>query len=182
MALKATIHKVDLTVSDMDRGYYATHALTIARHPSETEERMMVRLLAFALFADDRLEFGKGLCAEDEADLWLRDLTGEIVCWIDVGQPDEKWIRKACGRSESVVVLSYGRAADVWWKNIAGKLGRQSKLTVLNIDPEIPPALAEMTERGMHLQCTLQDGELWMTDGVHSVCVVPRTLLASHVA
>lgn len=182
MALKATIHKVDLTISDMDRGYYGTHALTIARHPSETEERMMVRLLAFALFADDRLEFGKGLCAEDEADVWLRALTGEIVCWIDVGQPDEKWIRKACGRSGSVVVLSYGRAADVWWKNIAGKLGRQNKLTVLNIDPEIPPALAEMTERGMHLQCTLQDGEVWMTDGVRSVSIVPRTLLASRVA
>lgn len=114
MALKATIHKAELTISDLDRGYYATHALTVARHPSETEERMMVRLVAFALFADERLEFGKGLCVDDEPDLWLRDLTGHVLRWIDVGQPDEKWLRKACGRAESVVVLSYGRAADVW--------------------------------------------------------------------
>ena len=178
MAIKATIYKAELTISDMDRGYYATHALTLARHPSETDERMMVRLVAFALFADERLAFGKGLCVEDEPDLWQRDLTGAVERWIDVGQPDEKWVRKACGRADAVVVLSYGRAADIWWNGVASKLGRQDKLTVLNLDPDIPPALAEMTARGMRLQCTLQDGELWMTDGEHTVHIVPTLLLA----
>lgn len=179
MALKATIHKAELTISDLDRGYYATHALTVARHPSETEERMMVRLVAFALFADERLEFGKGLCVDDEPDLWLRDLTGHVLRWIDVGQPDEKWLRKACGRAESVVVLSYGRAADVWWDGIAGRLGRLGRLTVLQLDPEVALALAGLCACGMRLQCTIQDGELWITDGVRTVHVTPRTRLGA---
>lgn len=177
MALKATIHKAELTISDMDRGYYATHALTLARHPSETEERLMVRLVAFALFAEERLEFGNGLCVDDEPDLWVRDLTGDVLRWIDLGQPDEKWVRKACGRADDVVLLSYGRAADIWWSGVASKLGRQDKLTVLNLDPEVAPALAELCERSMRLQCTIQDGELWVTDGERTVHVVPQTLM-----
>lgn len=178
MALKATIYKAELTISDMDRGYYATHALALARHPSETEDRMMVRLVAFAMFAEERLEFGKGLWVDDEPDLWLRDLTGAVLRWIDIGQPDEKWVRKACGRADSVVLLSYGRAADIWWSGIASKLGRQDKLTVLNLEPEIAPALVAMCERGMRLQCTIQDGELWITNGEHTVHIVPQTLMA----
>jgi uncharacterized protein YaeQ len=110
MAIKATVFKADLQIADMDRHYYAGHALTLARHPSETDERMMVRLLAFALFADDALTFGKGMSSDDEPDLWHKDLTGEIKRWIEVGLPDERAIRKACGRGD-VVVISYGRAA-----------------------------------------------------------------------
>jgi len=101
----------------MECGYYQDHALTIARHPSETEERMMVRLLAFALNADGTLVFGAGLSADDEPDLWCKELTGNIQTWIDVGLPDEKRIRKACGRADSVFVYSYGgRAAQLWWE------------------------------------------------------------------
>jgi uncharacterized protein YaeQ len=108
MALNSTIYKVELQISDMDRHYYATHALTLARHPSETEERLMVRLLAFALYADDRLEFGKGISDEDEPALWRKAYTDEIELWIELGQPDEARIRKACGRSRQVVVINYG--------------------------------------------------------------------------
>ena len=116
MALRATVYRADLTVSDLDRGVYAQHALTLARHPSETEERLMVRLLAFALHADESLVFGRGLSTEDEADLWQRDATGAIELWIDVGLPDDKGIRKACGRARAVVVLAYGaRRVDQWW-------------------------------------------------------------------
>jgi hypothetical protein len=104
MALKSTIFKIDLQIADMDRGYYADHALTIARHPSETDERMMARVLAFALFAAEDLSFGNGLSTNDEPDLWRRDLTGEVLLWVDVGQPDEKLIRKACHRARQVVV------------------------------------------------------------------------------
>lgn len=181
MALKSSIHKVELAVSDTDRGYYATHALTLARHPSETEARMMVRILAFALFADERLEFGRGLCADDEADLWLRELHGEVRRWIDVGQPDEKWVRKACARAASVVVLSYGAAAEVWWRGAASKLARFDKLEVLNLDAATVAEVAQMAGRNMRLQCTVQDAELWITDGERSVHVVPRRWQASRL-
>ncbi|KAI5913410.1 YaeQ family protein [Thauera sp. 2A1] len=178
MALKATIYKAELQIADMDRGYYGDHALTIARHPSETDERMMVRLLAFALFADPALAFGKGLCVDDEPDLWQRDLTGAIERWIDVGQPDEKWIRKACGRADEVVVVSYGRAADIWWSGVRDKLGRQDKLVVLNLPPEAAPDLARLTERSMRLQFTIQDSHVWVTNGRDTVQVEPQVLMA----
>ena len=127
MALKATIFKADLQIADMDRSYYADHSLTVARHPSETDERMMVRLLAFALHAGEALAFGKGLSTEDEPDLWLRDLTGVIDLWIDVGLPDEKRIRRACGRAEQVYVYSYGgHGADLWWKQTGADLERNA--------------------------------------------------------
>ena len=178
MALKATIFKAELSIADMDRNYYGDHALTLARHPSETDERMMVRLLAFALFAEQGLGFGKGLCVDDEPDLWKKDLTGAIERWIDVGQPDDKWIRKACGRAREVVVVNYGRAADIWWNGIRDKLVRLSNLTVIKLPPETAPALAALTGRSMRLQCTVQDGQLWMTDGRATVLVEPVKLFA----
>ena len=180
MALKATIYKAELVIADMDRNYYADHNLTLARHPSETDERMMVRLLAFALYAEEGLGFGKGLCVDDEPDLWRKDLTGAIERWIDVGQPDEKWIRKACGRAGEVVVVSYGRAADVWWSGIRDKLTRLTNLTVLNLPADVAPALARLTDRGMRLQCTIQDGQLWMTNGRDTVLVEPVRLYAAN--
>src|SRR4051812_12926996 len=117
MALKATIFKAELQVSDLDRGHFQTHSLTIARHPSETDERMMVRLLAFAYDADERLTFGRGLSAEDEPDLVLTDLTGAIDLWIEVGLPDERDVRRACGRAARVKVYVYGRGAAIWWRD-----------------------------------------------------------------
>ena len=177
MALKATIYKAELQIADMDRNYYGDHALTLARHPSETDDRMMVRLLAFALYADPALSFGNALCVDDEPDLWERDLTGEIKRWISVGQPDEKWIRKACGRSDKVVVINYARASHVWWDSINSKLTRQQSLSVLRIAPEVAPALARLTDRTMRLQCTLQDGHVWITNGDETVEVVPELLM-----
>lgn len=179
MALKATIFKVELSIADMDRHYYGDHGLTIARHPSENDERMMVRTLAFARYADPALTFGKGLCVDDEPDLWQKDLTGVIERWIDVGQPDEKWIRKACGRAREVVVVSYGRAADIWWNGVRGKLARQANLTVWNLPPDAAPALAALAERSMRLQCTLQDGQIWVTNGRETVAVEPVRLIAA---
>jgi len=179
MALKATIFKVELAVADMDRNYYGDHGFTIARHPSETDERMMVRVLAFAMYAAPGLGFGKGLCVEDEPDLWQKDLTDAIERWIDVGQPDEKWIRKACGRAREVVVVSYGRAADIWWNGIRDKLSRQSNLTVWKLAPDAAPALASLVDRSMRLQCTLQDGQIWITNGRDTVLVEPVRLMGA---
>lgn len=177
MALKATIYKVELTIADLDRHYYAEHALTIARHPSETEERMMVRVLAFALHADEGLAFGKGLCADDEADVWQFDLTGAIRKWIDVGQPDEKWMRKASARAAEVVVIAFGRSADVWWSGVQNKLTRLDNLAVWCLPAEAAPALAGLVDRGMRLQVTIQDGQVWVTDGKLTVTVEPRRLM-----
>jgi uncharacterized protein YaeQ len=160
MALNATIYKAELQISDMDRHYYATHALTLARHPSETEERLMVRLLAFALFADERLEFGKGLSSEDEPDLWRKALSGEIEQWIDLGQPDEQRIRRACGRAREVIVVNYGgRASDVWWEKNAGTLARSKNLVVIDVS-SATAALTAIVERSMRLQCNIQDGHV----------------------
>ena len=162
MALKATIFKVELQIADMDRNYYADHALTIARHPSETDERMMVRLLAFAMHADKALTIAKGLGADDEPDLWQRDLTGAIDVWIDVGQPDEKRIRRACGRAAQVVVYSYsGHSADIWWNQLGARLERIRNLGVVNLPAGTGPVLAKLAGRGVQLQCAIQDGHVW---------------------
>jgi uncharacterized protein YaeQ len=180
MAIKATIFKADLQIADMDRNYYADHSLTLARHPSETDERMMVRLLAFALFAHGQLGFGKGLCVDDEPDLWQRDLTGAIEVWIDVGLPDEKWTRKACGRAEKVVIVSYGgRQADIWWEQARNKLERQANLRVINLPQSATQALAALANRTMRLQCSIQDGHVWITDGQATVQLEPLTLMPS---
>ena len=179
MALKATICKAELHIADMERGYYQNHALTIARHPSETEERMMVRLLAFALNADDTLVFGAGLSTDDEPDLWRKDLTGNIQTWIEVGLPDEKRIRKACGRADNVSVYSYGgRAAQLWWEGVSDQLNRLNKLTVVELPQAGTRALAGMAARNMDLQVTIQDGQLWVADASLSVQLNPEIKLA----
>ena len=165
MALKATIFKAGLQIADMDRSYYHDHALIIARHPSETDERMMVRVLAFALHAHEALAFGKGLSADDEPDLWQKDLTGAIETWIDVGLPDERRVRRACGRAKQVVIHSYGgRVADMWWDQVGGKLERIKNLTVVKLPVASSQGLAKLAQRNMQLQCTIQDGQIWVRD------------------
>lgn len=177
MALKSTVFKVELQLSDLDRHYYQTHSLTIARHPSETDERMMVRMVAFALHADMALEFGKGLSAEDEPDLWRKDLTGAVEQWIEVGLPDEKRLRKASGRACEVFVYTYGgRTADVWWTQNRSALARLDKLTVINLPVEQTQALARAVARTMQIHATLQDAELWLTLDDQSLHLTPCRL------
>ena len=170
MALKATIFKAELQVADMDRHYYGSHVLTVARHPSETDERMMVRLLAFAMHAQDALAFGKGLGAEDEPDLWLRDLTGSIDLWIDVGLPEEKRIRRACGRAKQVCIYCYGgHGAGIWWNQNGADLERNGNLTVMNVPREASQSMAGLAQRNMALQFTIQDGQIWVGDDKDSI-------------
>lgn len=179
MALKSTIFKAELQLADLDRSHFGDYTLTIARHPSETDERMMVRLLAFALNASATLAFGRGLSAEDEADLQDLDATGSIERWIDVGLPDEKAIRRACNRSRQVMVLSYGgRAAEIWWQQTAGKLAGQKNLRVLSLSADEGKALAGLAERGMRLQCTIQDGLVWLGSDAGHVELAPKVLFA----
>jgi uncharacterized protein YaeQ len=179
MAIKATVFKAALQIADMDRHYYADHALTLARHPSETDERMMVRLLAFALYADDALVFGKGISSDDEPDLWHKDLTGAIERWIEVGLPDERVIRKASGRANQVVVVSYGRAADIWWSENRDKLQRLNNLTVIKLHSGTTLALAALASRTMQLQCTIQEGHIMITSDSGMIEIEPEILQGS---
>jgi uncharacterized protein YaeQ len=179
MALKSTIFKANIHLSDLDRPYYAEHQLTLARHPSETDERMMMRLLAFLMFADTRLEFGRGLSTEDEPALWLKDYAGHIERWIEVGLPDERTLRKAAGRAAEVILLAYGgRTVDIWWSKEGKGLARLANLRVYVIDSEQSTALAHLAERSMQLQCTIQDGQIWLTNGAgtDTVLIEPHLL------
>lgn len=179
MALKSTIFKAELSVADIDRGVYGDFPLTLARHPSETDERMMVRLLAFALHADERLEFGRGLSAEDEPDLVRRSLTGDIEEWIDVGLPDEREVRKACGKAREVFVYPYGgRSCALWWEKAAPTLERQATLAVREVPQEASQALAALAARTMKLQFTIQDDHVMVSGDDRVVTVDLRTLKA----
>ncbi|BEP59469.1 YaeQ family protein [Variovorax sp. V213] len=180
MALKSTIFKAALAVADIDHGYYADHALTLARHPSETDERMMIRLVALALNAhklqdvcqgDGTLAFGAGLSNVDEPDVWLRDFTGETKLWIEVGQPEDKPIIKACGKSDEVIVYCFNHAAEIWWRGIETKLTRPQNLQVYRVPTEASQALAALAQRSMQLQATIQENTLTLGDGTHSIDV-----------
>jgi uncharacterized protein YaeQ len=174
MALTATIRKAELQISDMDRGYYASHTLTLAQHPSETDDRLMVRLLAFALNADDRLEFGRGLSVDDEPDLWRRDYTGDIELWIELGQPDESRLRKAAGRARAVQLVTYGgRAADIWWDRNASSLKKLSGLEVMDLPGEFVTEWGAQIERTMHWDVQIQDGEVQLTSDKAQLSVIP---------
>ena len=183
MALKSTVFKAEIQVADLDRQHFGDYALTLARHPSETDQRMMVRLMAFILNASETLVFGRGLSTEDEADLWNCNATGSIERWIDVGLPDEKVVRRACNRARHVVVLSYGgRGADIWWQQNAPKLANQKNLRVLSLSADEVQALAALVERTMRLQCTIQDGVAWLGDDRQHLELRPKILFAGDLA
>ena len=183
MALKSTIFKAHLQVADIDHGYYADHALTIARHPSETDERMMVRLAALAFNAheivtlcrgDATLAFGAGLSDPDDPDLALVDFTGRKRLWVEVGQPEDKPLAKACSQADVVRVYAYGHAAEVWWRGIENKLSRLDRLQVWRLPFDDMPALMALSERSMQLQATLQDGALTLSSAQGSVHLEPE--------
>ena len=177
MALKSTVYKATLGIADMDRPYYGEHNLTLARHPSETEQRLMVRLLAFALYADERLEFGRGISSDDEPALWLKEYSSEIRLWIEVGLPDERLLRRAAGRAESVVVFAYGgKAMEMWWLKEGSALARLRNLRVFALSDEQSAALTALADRNMSLQCTVQDSQVWITNGPATVLIELREL------
>lgn len=172
MAIKATIHKAELQISDIDRNYYQAHQLTIARHPSENEERMMVRLLAFIRHADEQLKFTKGISSDDEPDIWLKSLSDEIELWIELGQPDEKRIRQACGKSKQVYIYTYsGHSAEIWWEQNRNKLMLIDNLHIYNLPIEQRNELTQLALKNMAIQATIQDGEIWLSDGEQSATI-----------
>jgi uncharacterized protein YaeQ len=175
MATKATIYKALLNIADMDRQYYATHSLTLACHPSETEERLMVRLLAFALYASESLQFTRGISTEDEPDLWDKDLTDHITHWIELGVPDESRLRKGCNRADQATLVTYGsRTAPLWWEKNRDKLKRFDNLRVIYLDRDATDALAAMAARNMELQVTIQDGQAWFSSPDSNAAITPE--------
>lgn len=181
MALKSTIYKAAVQVADMDRNVYATHHLTLALHPSETEERLMVRVLAHALLADggdgaDALQAARGLSDADEPDLWQHDLSGQLLQWVEVGQPDDRRLAKACGRAARVSVFAYASSVPVWWAGLRGKVTRLANLSVWQLPPAQSQALAALAQRSMQLQVTVQDGLVWVADAAQSIEVQPHRL------
>lgn len=175
MSTKATIYKASLNIANMDSHYYAEHNLTLAKHPSENDLRLMVRLAAFVLNANEMLQFCKGISQDDEPDLWQKALDGEIILWIDLGQPDEKRIRKACGRSQKVIIYTYQEgSALAWYKHVESSLKRFKNLSVihLNIDGDIE----QLVERTMSLQCNISDGELTLISDEKSIIVTEEIL------
>lgn len=183
MAKGATIFKADLSIADMDRDYYADHALTLACHPSETEERMMVRLLAFVLFADEALLFGGGVSTQGEPALWRKDLTGAIRLWLELGQQDERDLRRACGKAAQVVVLCHaGRGTSLWWSQSQAELNRLKNLTVLQIPAAAAQELAGLAQRTMQLQCNIQDEIVSIIGGDQLVQVEVEALQGERAA
>lgn len=174
MAQKATIYKVELSVSDMDRHYYETHKLTVAKHPSETDERLMVRLLAFALNASEQLELTKGLSTDDEPDIWQKSLSDELELWIALGLPSEKVVRQSCGKAAKVVIYCYGgRPAEVWWDKIKNSTSRFDNLSVVSLPEQETSGLAKLAGRSMRVQVNIQDGEIMVSADDSMVYVNP---------
>lgn len=169
MAISATIYKAEINIADMDKHYYQRHEFTLAQHPSETALRMMIRLIAFTLNAHEQLTFTKGLSSDSEPDLWQKSLSDEIELWIDLGQPEEKRIRKACGRAKQVIIYTYNhRSAEPWWQQQAQQLARYKNLTIIHIDAE---NIESLVQRTMHLQCNIQDTELYINDDNNAITV-----------
>lgn len=174
MAQNATIYKVELSISDMDRHYYATHKLTVAKHPSETDERLMVRIIAFALNAHENLEMTKGLSTDDEPDIWQKSLSGELEVWVALGLPSEKVLRQSCGKAGRVVVYSYGgRTAEVWWDKIRNSTARFENLQVMAFSEKDTGELAKLANRAMRFQINIQDGDVMVSVGDDIVYVTP---------
>jgi uncharacterized protein YaeQ len=170
MALKATIFKAEIQIADMDRNHYQSYPLTLARHPSETDERMLLRVVAFALNADEQLSFCKGISSDDEPDLWQKSLSDEIELWIELGQPDEKRLRRACGRARKVIVYPYAeRSASVWWQQNGADFQRFDNLSVIKLSALGDVALSELAQKNMTLTITIQEGQIWLSDGVRDV-------------
>lgn len=178
MALKATIHKAHLRISNLDGNTYHDLQVTVAQHPSETEERVLVRLLAFIFHADPQLQFTKGLCVDEEPDLWQHSLDSEILLWIDVGLPSLKHLQKACQQSQKVLVYTYGGGrAEQWLKRQEAPLQAYSNLKISNFSPDSLEQCLPLLSRKMEWDCTIQENQLWLNSGADSVSLEPERIM-----
>lgn len=168
MARGATIYKTQLDLSLVDRNVYASASPTVARHPSETHERTLARVLAFALRFEEGLEFGRGVSAADEPDLWSREGDGRPRQWIDVGQPDGKRIVKAARQSERIAIFPFGEGLARYRENQIAPLDPLPHLSVAAFEPDFLEALGAATDRQVRWSLTLSEGILYVTSGEES--------------
>lgn len=176
MAINSSIHKVNLHISNMDVHYYEQHILTIAKHPSETDQRLMVRLIAFALYADENLEFFDNISNQDEPALCIKNMTGEIDLWIEVGLVDENKIRKACHKAKKVVIIAYGSKIDHWWKNNSKELVKKNNLEVISLADDYTKLLANMVNKKIDISCHIEDGHVLVASDESTIDIIPVIL------
>ncbi len=169
MALPSTIYKATIQLANIDRGRYEALSATVARHPSETEERLVARLLAFAIFCEDDLAFTKGLCATDEPDLWVKGGDGRVKFWVEVGLPDGERIVKASRHAERVALLACGRALYSWEQQHLPKLAGIANLTVITVDQPFLANLVQRLERSVSWSITITEGVCYLTSGEESL-------------
>lgn len=165
MALPSTIYRANIELADIDRAVYETFQTTVARHPSETEERLVARLLALALFSEADLAFTKGLSAADEPDLWVKGPDGRVRLWVEVGLPESERIIKACRHAERVALLASGKALANWDQQHLPKLEGIGNLTVISVDQNFITTLASSLERSINWSLTITEGRLYLMNG-----------------
>ena len=172
MALKSTIHKVRLTLSNLNIHHYNDYSLTIAKHPSENDLRMMVRLLAFCLSAQEEIQFTKGLGTDTEPDLWKINHDGSIEHWIELGLPDERHIRQICSKARKVSIYTYhGNQALQWFESVENKLQRFDHLNIVHFIISDSHSLEAFTGKGMNLSISVEDNEIWVSNETERICV-----------
>lgn len=175
MALPVTIYKATIQLADLDRGIYETLQTTVARHPSETEERLVGRLLAYALFYEDGLGFTKGVCEGDQPDLWLKGPDGRVRTWIEVGLPDPERLLKASRHAEQVVLLAFGARLAGWERQHLGKLNSSDTIVVVSLDQGFINQLLARLERSISWSITITEGNLYLQDGAETLETILRT-------
>ncbi len=169
MALPSTIYRTNLQLADIDRGVYETLQTTVARHPSETEERLLARLLAFALFQEEGLQFTKGVGAGDEPDLWSKGPDGRVLLWVEVGLPEAERLIKAARHAERVALLACGNALPAWERQQLPKLAAVANLTVTSVDQGFIKGLTARLERAISWEITITEGTLYLQVGGESL-------------
>ena len=161
MAIKPTIYKMKISLSDFNRDYYGSLNLTLAKHPSETMERMMVRVLAFCLNAEEELSFTKGLSSIDEPDIWLKTIDGQISCWIEVVEPSVERIKKSTRLADKVKVYCFNSKSDVWWKQSQDKINLLAAF-VFEFEWESVQRLSRFVTRTMDLSISISEDSLYV--------------------
>ncbi|MFT4824635.1 MAG: hypothetical protein ACI9DH_000288 [Halioglobus sp.] len=179
MALKPTIYKAQVTLADSDRDCFEDLSLTLAKHPSETMERMTARLLAYCLNSSRGLEFTKGISTAEEPDIWQHSDSGEIEHWIELGQPEEPRLRKACGRSKHVSVYAFGKSSDTWWRINGELIGSLPRTDVWQFPWEDVVAATDLLKRTVQLNVSIVGGTVYIDNGSNSSSLEPLRLLNS---
>lgn len=165
MALPSTIYKATIQLADIDRGIYETLQATVARHPSETEERLVARLLAYVLFFDPELAFTKGISAVDEPDLWLKGPDDRVLLWVEVGIPESDRIMKASRHTEQVALVACGKTFANWEQQHLPKLMGISNLTLIHFDQSFINRLTAKLDRSINWEVTINDGNMYLNVG-----------------